>query len=458
MTGTATSSAPGDGSRDLRGDARAIVDAALAAVDAGAAVHRHLRVEGDRLVAGERSWQLGRFREVLVVGAGKAGAPMAAAVEEILQDRVSGGDVVVKHGHAAATRRVRVHEAAHPVPDEDGVAAAARILERLDGADADTLVICLLSGGGSALLVRPAEGLELDDLQRTTRALLRCGATIGEINCLRKHLSAVKGGQLARRAAPATVLTLVLSDVVGDSLGTIASGPTAPDATTFADCLEVVGRYGLEGELPDAVVERLRGGADGRIEDTPRAGDPLFERVHHVIVGNNDQAVRAAAGEAEARGYRPCVLSTVTEGESREVARAYAAVALEVARSGRPVEPAACVLAGGETTVTLRGDGKGGRAQEFALAAALQLQGQAGILACAVGTDGTDGPTDAAGAMADGETVERGDAAGRSARRHLDDNDAYPFFDALDDLVITGPTDTNVMDLYLFLVVPATGR
>lgn len=436
----------------MREDARGIVEAALAAVEPAAAVRRHLRRDGDRLEAGGRVYDLAAYERILVVGAGKASAPMAAAVEEVLGDRVSGGDVVVKYGHGGPTERVVVHEAGHPVPDGAGVDGAGAVLSRLDGADEGTLVLCLLSGGGSALLVHPAAGIELEDLQATNELLLACGASIDEINTLRKHLSSVKGGQLARRAAPAALLTLVLSDVVGDPLDTIASGPTAPDTTTFADCSSIVRRYDLADALPGSVLARLRAGPDGEVGETPKADDPLFERVHHVIVGNNDQAVRAAAAEAERRGYAPCVLSTVMQGETREVARAHAAIAREAATSGRPVSAPACILSGGETTVTVKGDGKGGRNQEFALAAALDLAGSAGILVCAFGTDGTDGPTDAAGAVADGDTLARAAQRELSVREHLDRNDAYTLFDALDDLIVTGPTQTNVMDLYLFLL------
>lgn len=426
--------------------------AALEAVDPEAAVGRHLRVGGDRLEADGHVYELERFPQILVVGAGKAGVPMGRAVAALLGSRLTGGHLVVPHGQAVELDGIRVHEAGHPVPDEAGVRAGRAVLEAVRDTGGDTLVICLLSGGGSALLTCPAEGIELAALQATSQALLACGGSIVEINALRKHLSAVKGGQLARTARPAEVLTLILSDVVGDPLDAIASGPTAPDPTTFSDCLEIVRRYGLQDRLPAAVTARLEAGTRGEIPETPKPGDPIFDGVRHVIVANNDQAVTAAATAAEGRGYRPCILSTLIEGESREVAKVHVAIAKEVRRSGRPVESPACLISGGETTVTLRGSGRGGRNQEFALAAALQLAGSEGILACSVGTDGIDGPTDAAGAVADGSTVARGAAAGLDARDHLERNDAYPFFAALDDLVVTGPTHTNVMDLRLLLV------
>lgn len=437
-----------------RSDVHRIVQAALDAVEPGAAVRRALSRDGDLLACDGTNVDLTGVDRLVVVGAGKAGVPMARAVAAVLGDRLEEGHVVVPHGQAAEVPGVTFHEAGHPIPDASGVEAGRVVLERVESADERTLVICLISGGGSALLVCPAAGIELDDLSATSRALLACGATIVEINALRKHLSAVKGGQLARAAAPARVLTLVLSDVVGDPLDAIASGPTVADPTSFADCLEIVERYALEDELPERVLRRLRAGAAGDLPETPKAGDACFSRVGNVVVANNDRAVRAAAVAAREIGYAPCVLSTLVEGETREVAKVHGAIAREVQRSGRPVEPPACLISGGETTVTLRGEGKGGRNQEFVLAAALDIEGTEGIVVCSVGTDGVDGPTDAAGAVADGATVHRGAEVGRDAREHLRQNDAYPYFEELGDLVITGPTGTNVMDLRLLLVTP----
>jgi hydroxypyruvate reductase len=436
----------------MRAQARTIIDAAIAAVEPAAAIHRSLHCEGESLLVGGREYDLTGIDRLLVVGAGKAGVPMARATEEILGARVSGGHIVVPHGQGVELERIRVHESGHPIPDQAGVEAGKAILQTLAEADARTLVICLISGGGSALLVCPAAGVELEDLAATNAALIACGATINEMNTLRKHLSGVKGGQLAKVASPAPVVTLILSDVVGDPLDIIASGPTVPDPSSFADCMTIVDRYHLRERLPAAVMEILTAGAEGRRAETPKPGDELFAAVQNHLIANNDLAVRAAAKAAEDLGYRACVLSTLMEGESREVAKVHVAIAREAQLSGRPVEAPTCLISGGETTVTVRGAGKGGRNQEFALAAALSLRGSEGILACSIGTDGIDGPTDAAGAMADGKTVERGAAVGLSAERHLADNDAYPFFAAIDDLVITGPTDTNVMDLRFLLV------
>lgn len=438
---------------ELRAAGRRIFAAALAAVDPRAAVRRHVRVEGDALRAGSAVYDLRRIRRVLVVGAGKASAAMAAAVEEILGDRVAGGLVNVKVGHIAPLRRVELCEAAHPVPDEAGTQGARRMMSFLRDASEDDLVIACISGGGSALLPLPAEGLALAEKQEVTRQLLACGATIQEINAVRKHLSGVKGGQLAQAAAPAPVVACILSDVIGDPLDAIASGPTAPDPTTFADALRILDRYGLRETVPAAVRTHLEAGARGERPETPKPGDAIFERVTNLLVGNSAQAVEAAEVEANRLGLRAVVLSTTIDGETREVARVHAAIAREVRAFGRPIALPACLISGGETTVTLRGRGRGGRNQEFVLAAALALEGMPGVVVFSAGTDGTDGPTDAAGAIADGDTCARARALGRDPEAHLRENDAYPLFEALSDLVITGPTLTNVMDLRLLLIV-----
>ncbi len=444
--------------RALREDATAIFRAALEAVDPAAAIRRHLKRLGDRLQVGDRSYDLARLRRVLVVGAGKAGAPMAAAVEEVLGDRITTGVVTVKAGHGGPTRVVRVREAAHPVPDAAGLAAAGEVLDLVRGATADDLVIALISGGGSALLPLPVPGITLEEKQQVTKQLLACGATIQEVNAVRKHISAVKGGQLARAAAPARVLTLVLSDIIGDPLDAIASGPTAPDRTTFPQALAILERYRIRESVPPAVRGYLEAGAAGRAPETPKPGEPLFGQVHHRIVASNAQALETAATAAAALGYRALTLASGIHGEAREVAKVLAALLLEVRATGHPIEPPCCLVAGGETTVTVRGQGKGGRNQEMALSAALHLDGAEGVLFFSAGTDGTDGPTEAAGAVSDGQTVSRGRAIGLEAARHLAANDAYPFFHALGDLIVTGPTRTNVMDVHLLLAGPREAR
>ena len=408
---------------------RAIWEAALAAGDVAPLVRTHLRL--DR-----------RHNRVFLLGAGKASGAMAAAAEEVVGERVGGGFVVVKDGYGARLRRVEIAEAGHPVPDARGVAASSRLLETARGAREDDLILFLVSGGGSALTPAPAPPITFAEKQEVTRLLLASGATIGELNAVRKHLSFFKGGQLARAAWPAAVLTLALSDVIGDPLDVIASGPTAPDPTTFADALEVLARRGLTGRVPASVARRLESGRAGEIQETPKPGDPLFERVRNVVIGNNALVTDAAVATAGRLGYRTDLATRELQGEARDVARDFVAHA-------RRLEPPACLIAGGETTVTVRGQGKGGRCQEFALAAALELRPTDRITILAAGTDGTDGPTDATGAIVDAGSIERGSAGGADARLALADNDAYRFLRASDDLLVSGPTRTNLLDLYL---------
>ncbi|MBI3329830.1 MAG: glycerate kinase, partial [Nitrospinae bacterium] len=387
-----------------------------------------------------------------VVGMGKAGAAMAAALEEVLGERISGGHIIVKYGHGAPLRRVTLHEAGHPIPDESGVRAAHTLIESVRGCGPQELIICLISGGGSALSPAPSDGITLAEKQEMTRMLLACGATIHDINALRKHISQLKGGQLARLASPATLITLVLSDVVGDSLDVIASGPTVADSSTFADCLDILQRYHLVDRVPAAIRRRLEAGAEGVIAETPKPGDPVFDRVQTVIVGRNLQALEAASYQAAALGYQALILSSAIEGETREAAKVHAGIAKEVIASGHPLPAPACILSGGETTVTLQGQGEGGRNQEFVLAMALEIRELCGIAVLSAGTDGTDGPTDAAGAVADWTTCARAERLGLQARVSLANNDAYPFFARLGDLLLTGPTQTNVMDVRIMLM------
>jgi hydroxypyruvate reductase len=328
------------------------------------------------------------------------------------------------------------------------VAGAERIAAIAQAAGADDLVLCLISGGASALAPLPAAPITLEEKQATTKLLLACGATIHEINAIRKHISKLKGGQLARLAAPAAVEALLLSDVIGDNLDVIGSGPAAPDASTFEQAGAILDKFGIRKKVPAAVRERIEQGARGEIEETPKPGDPLFARVKNTVIGSNRLALEASAKRAKELGFRTLVLSSQVEGETREVAGMHAAIAKEIVQFGRPVKAPACIITGGETTVTLKGEGKGGRNQEFVLAAALGIAGLPGTVVLSAGTDGTDGPTDAAGAIADGDTVARGPMA----VRHLAANDSYPYFDALGDLIRTGPTNTNVMDVRLVLV------
>jgi hydroxypyruvate reductase len=436
----------------LREHARQIFDAGVRAVNPKTAVHKFVVRDSDALIVSGHEYDLKNYARVMVVGAGKASAAMAAAVEEIVGDRISEGLVNVKYQHVEKLEKVRLNEAGHPLPDESGLAGARQMAEMLGRAGERDLVLCLISGGGSALLPLPADGISLSEKQEVTKKLLACGATINEMNAARKHLSKIKGGQLARLAHPATVIALILSDVVGDPLDVIASGPTAPDNSTFADVKNLFTKYELWKNLPKPIAARIEKGIAGEIAETPKADDAIFSKVQNVVIGSNILALRAAEDMAKSLGYHPLVLSSFVEGETRDVAQVHAAIAKEILVSGNPLSRPACVISGGETTVTLRGSGKGGRNQEFTLAAAIAIAGLQDTLIFSAGTDGTDGPTDAAGALCDGETVSRGAAAGLNANQHLEQNDAYPFFQTLGDLVITGPTNTNVMDLRLILV------
>ena len=442
--------------RNLQTAARQLQQAALAAVEPAAAVRRHVHRERDALVVAGRRYDLRDYERVFVVGGGKAAAPMSAAVADILDDRLTAGVIVTKYGHAThqsptcgeRSRTIpnsQIIEAGHPVPDENSVRGAQAVARLAQQATERDLVICLISGGASALLTLPAPGLALADLQALTGALLRSGATINELNTVRKHLSRIKGGNLARLAAPATLVTLILSDVVGDPLDVIASGPTVPDPTTVSDAQAVLERY---SENPRGFRKPL----GFRLRETPKPGDPAFEQAQNVVVGSNRLAALAATEKARQLGFNTLLLSTYVEGEAREVARVAAALAKGMRAHADPLLPPACLVWGGETTVTMRGEGKGGRNQELALAAALALDGWPGILMMALATDGTDGPTDGAGAVVTGETVARARALGLDARSALEANDSYPFFDALGDLLRTGPTGTNVNDLLFTLV------
>ncbi|UZN49610.1 glycerate kinase [Cupriavidus cauae] len=382
----------------------------------------------------------------VVIGAGKAAASMAQAVEANWQGELS-GLVVTRYGHGAPCSRIEVVEAAHPVPDAAGQQAAQRMVEMVKGLSADDLVLCLISGGGSALLAAPAPGLTLADKQAVNKALLRSGANIGEMNCVRKHLSALKGGRLALQCAPARVETLLISDIPGDDPTLIASGPTLPDATTCADALAVIDKYGIE--VPAAVRAHLQSGAG----ETPKPGDPRFEGHRAVTLATAQQALEAAAARARALGIEAHILSDGIEGEAREVALVHAALARQVAQRGQPWRKPCVLLSGGETTVTVRGNGRGGRNAEFLLSLAVALDGLPGVHAIAADTDGIDGSEDNAGALLSPDTLARAAARGVSARARLADNDGYGFFAALDDLIVTGPTRTNVNDFRAMLIL-----
>jgi glycerate 2-kinase len=431
--------------------------AALDAVDPYRAVQRAVSVDGDTLRVGGAVFDL-PGRRIRIVGGGKAAVPMTEALVDLLGDRIDSGLVIAKRGHGedrVALGKIAIRAGGHPLPDADGVSAVREIAALIaDRPSAGDLVVVLLSGGGSSLLALPAHGLSLEHLRQASDAFILGGADIGRLNALRKHLTRLSGGRLARLAAPARVVALILSDVVGDPLEVIASGPTAPDPTTFADAVAAIGELGLEGAMPAAVIDHLRRGAAGEIEDTPKPGDTLFDRVMNQVVAGNRTAVEAAAEKARELGFDTEIASLDLSGEARERGRELAARGVAIARGGEAVRPPACLVFGGETTVHVRGRGRGGRNQEIALAAALELEAlgdeRCGIVA--ISTDGQDGPTDAAGAAVDGSTCRRARAAGVEPGAALESNNSYKALEAAGALIRTGPTRTNVADLALVLV------
>jgi glycerate 2-kinase len=435
-----------------------LLQSGLQAVQPGPVIRRIVRVRTGRriiLTFGPRQYTLSPSSRLVVVGAGKAAGSMAASLEQALGPRLADritGLVIVKDGHSVPTERIRLIEAGHPVPDEAGQQATEALLDLISGLTSRDLVIVLLTGGASSLLVAPAPGLTLADKRRTTELLLRSGATIQELNAVRKHLSVVKGGRLLA-CTQARVISLILSDVLGDDLATIGSGPTVPDPSRFQEACSILERYELWGRIPSHVRRHLTAGRAGRRPETPKPGAPMFRRVHNLMLGNNRAAVEAVAQAAKRLGLRPLVLSSTLTGEAREAARLLGALAREISETNRPVSRPACLIAGGELTVTVRGGGTGGRAQEFALAVALEIAGLRNIWVASCGTDGTDGPTPAAGAVVDGGTYARARRAGIDLSAALQRNDAYPALAQLNGLIVTGPTGTNVNDLYLLLAL-----
>jgi glycerate 2-kinase len=441
-----------------RDDLKKIYTAAISSVDPNRAIEARVKRRGGRLKlytnAGLfRKVNLKDFDRILVVGAGKAAAPMAKAIEGIAGDRITGGLVCVKQGYTAELSKIRIIEASHPVPDARGMKAAEEILDILKSAGTRDLVISLISGGGSSLLPLPPRPISLDEKRATTDLLLKSGAGIHEINAVRKHLSLVKGGNLAKATGNAAVLNLVVSDVVGDDLGVIASGPFSPDGSTFQDALGVLERYRLVEKAPASVTDHLRRGVRGEIEENPGADSPVFKKVTSLIVASNIIALEAAKSEAARRGYHGIILSSMVEGDARDAAFWHSRIAREVAASSNPVHAPACIISGGETTVVVSGDGLGGRNMEFALHAAVFIDGLKNITVASIGTDGTDGPTDAAGAVVDGLTIFRAKEKGMDIRIYSKRNDSYHFHKELDNLIITGPTNTNVMDVRIMLIV-----
>jgi glycerate-2-kinase len=429
------------------------LEAALNAVDPKQIIKSKVVLSNSVLKVDAYSFDLRRFKNIYVIGGGKASGSMAEALEQVLSSHITSGLVNVLHGSKNKTNIIKLHGANHPVPDEAGVEGARKMLEIVEGATADDLVICLISGGGSSLMPLPRGDISLTDKRQITDALLKSGATINEINTVRKHISDFKGGWLAKKAYPATVLNLILSDVMGDPLDFIASGPTVPDSTTFSDATGVLRKHNLWADAPSSITKVLSDGEKGLIPETPKAGDEAFKKVYNVVVGNNRFASQAACEYLKSGGLKTLLLTATLEGEARQVGIVSASIAREVSVSGNPVHKPAGIVAGGETTVTVIGKGKGGRNQEIALAAAMKLGGLEGVVVTSLTTDGVDGPTDAAGAIADGKTLARAKKTSLAPEKFLAENDSYHFFYKLGDLIFTGPTGTNVNDVSVIVIL-----
>lgn len=410
-----------------------------------------LQLKGQVLVAGNHEVSLEGIDKILVIGAGKASAAMGHYVECILGDRISGGHIVVKYGHSCTLKKIRVTEAGHPVPDENGFMAAREIKKIASDASANDLVICLISGGASALLSDLPEGLIPEELYIVNNLLIRSGATINEINCVRKHLSSIKGGQLVRTIRPARLITLIISDVIGNHLDVIGSGPTVPDSTTFADALGVIEKYNLTDDVTRGVMNYLRDGYAGYHPDTPKPGNLIFEGTMNIIAGTNQAALRACKNEAVKLGYRSYIIDAALEGDVETACESIINTALSF-RNNQDIPKPACLLYGGETSVRVTGSGTGGRNQHLALSAAIKLRDIPGITVLSAGTDGTDGPTDAAGAVADSGTMARALSMNEDPISYLAGFDSYNFFRKVGGLITTGPTFTNVMDIVVVIV------
>lgn len=429
------------------------LEAAVKAVDPKRLILSKLTLKGSILKVDGFAFDLSRFKNVYVIGGGKASGSMAEALETVLGERITEGFVNVPKGSRHRTNIVKLHEASHPIPDNSGVEGVKHMLELAEKATENDLIICLISGGGSSLMPLPRNGITLVDKRKITEDLLKCGAAINEINTVRKHVSGVKGGWLAKKAYPATLLNLILSDVLGDPLDFIASGPTVPDSTTFNDAIKVLKKYGLWEKAPQSIRKVLTDGEKGRIPETPEASDEAFKKVFNVVIGNCRDASTAACESLKSEGLNTLLLTSLLEGEARHVGTVLASIAREVAVSGKPLQKPAALVAGGETTVTVVGRGNGGRNQEIVLAAALKIKGLDGCVVASLNTDGVDGPTDAAGAIADGKTVKRVEKIGLKAENFLAENDSYNFFSKLEDLIFTGPTGTNVNDVSVVVIL-----
>ena len=431
------------------------VEAALSAVDPRNAVYRTVKVHGETLVINDLKFDLKDIGNIYVIGGGKASGAMAEAIEKVLGDLIKKGVVNVLKGTEKSfkVRKIKLVGATHPIPSEIGVSGVREMLKIAEKAGENDLVIVLISGGGSALMPMPAPPVTLEEKKKVTQLLLKCGATINEINAVRKHISGFKGGQLARAIYPATTVALIISDVVGDPLDTIASGPTAPDTTTFHDAYKVLTFYNIIKDVPKSVRERIERGLKGEIPETPKPGDKIFKKVHNIIIANNKTACRAAEEKAKEYGANTMILSTFIEGEARHVGTVLAGIVREIHKFNEPIKKPVVIILGGETTVTVTGKGKGGRNQELVLSSAIRIRGLEGTAILSIGTDGIDGITDAAGGIVDSTTMDRGIENGLDILDYLSNNDSYSYLKKTGDLVITGPTGSNVNDIMLIVLV-----
>ena len=436
----------------LRKDVLKIVWQAIESVNPENAINKNFRLEYENLRVGKNSIRLSGCKNIYVIGAGKASTQMAKAVENILIRRLSGGLICTKYEHSTPLHYIKVMEAGHPIPDKNSLLAAQRVLRIAEKAGPDDLIICLISGGASAIWTAPFPPITFEEKQQATEVLLKCGADIHEINAVRKHLSNIKGGRLAQVAHPATVATLAISDVVGDELTSIGSGPTVGDPTNFKQAFEIINKYNISADLPSSIQDHLWNGFKGKIKETPNPRDTIFSKNPTAIIASIKDALDVAMQTGRYLGYKTYIHSSKLTGEAREVGPKLVAKLKELAQSRREGDDPILLLSGGETTVTVKGSGKGGRNQELTLAAALELEGLGEVVVASIGTDGMDGPTDAAGAFADNTTITRGKEAGLDAKVFLDNNNSYEYFTRIGDLIKTGPTGTNVMDIQVLML------
>ena len=431
---------------------KSLIDAGLEACNPALAIANTLHLTRNRLQVHDFHYDLTHHSRIVCVGAGKASAPMAIALEQMLGDRLEGGMVIIPDGHDTPCHRIRMCHAAHPIPDRRGVKATKQLLALTQSLAQDDLLIVLLSGGASSLLCAPSIGLTLAAKRRTTELLLQSGATIHEINVVRKHISAIKGGQLAQ-STPATILTLIMSDVLGDDLSTIGSGPTVTDPSTFQDAIDILQQYSIWRKVPEAIQHHLQQARSKAIPPAVKATRKQVLRNRHIVLANNRQALEGVAKTAKRLGLKPFILPYPLQGEAKEIGSILGGFARDLVKFGNPVHPPACLITGGEPTVTVKGKGRGGRAQECVLAAAGELAGLTNVFVAGFGTDGTDGPTDAAGAVVDGKTVQRAKKKGLSIEQALHEHDSYTFFQQIRGHIMTGPTGTNVNDIYLIVAI-----